>query len=27
VFVRPRATRVFSPDGDGSRPVRELELA
>jgi sulfate/thiosulfate transport system ATP-binding protein len=27
VFVRPRATRVFSPDGDGSRAVREPELA
>jgi sulfate/thiosulfate transport system ATP-binding protein len=27
VFVRPRATRVFSRDGDGSQPVREPELA
>ena len=27
VFVRPRATRVFSPDGDGSRPVRQPEVA
>ena len=27
VFVRPRATRVFSPDGDGSRAVREPEVA
>jgi sulfate/thiosulfate transport system ATP-binding protein len=27
VFVRPRATRVFSPDGDGPRPVREPEVA
>jgi sulfate transport system ATP-binding protein len=27
VFVRPRATRVFSPDGDGSRPVRQPERA
>jgi sulfate/thiosulfate transport system ATP-binding protein len=27
VFVRPRATRVFSPDGDGSGPAREPEVA
>jgi len=27
VFVRPRATRVFSADGDESRPVREPEVA
>jgi sulfate transport system ATP-binding protein len=27
VFVRPRATRVFSPDGDGSQPMRQPEVA